>query len=479
MTVEDRSLDIAVIGLGQGGGNLAAQFAQFGYRAIALNTALTDLSALGDGSNRSRLAPEQRLYIGIDGYDGAGGDLNYGRECIRENADRIKKAVMDHAADADVVLITAGLGGGTGSSASELVKTLEDLQLPMVVLATLPSDNESGMAKVNAMRGANALVQMEGLSWIFIDNSRLAEAHSDVPMDRYFETINSVIVEPLDTLNRINSSTELVPIRTLDGEDLRRLILAGGVINYASVELPALEVETVIKCLGDALQTSSIMPSGYALDQVATIGIVIQAPDEVLSRTPYSFFDRLNENIKDTTNGAACYLGVYRNRTKNSRAALHLVCSSQQLPNGILAMVNDARREGGVLRDKLQQTLAPLDVSELEQFDLFRTNLRTGPSQKSRRKRASGWSDLADDEFDVSPGPSRVKRSTATSTPAPASQAHPVESRVQASSVPKSTISVTPTAPGTEPRSALQHPRASEPSHLPPEIEAVLKSDAS
>ena len=47
MTVEDRSLDIAVIGLGQGGGNIAAQFAQFGYRAIALNTALTDLSALG------------------------------------------------------------------------------------------------------------------------------------------------------------------------------------------------------------------------------------------------------------------------------------------------------------------------------------------------------------------------------------------------------------------------------------------------
>ena len=49
MTFDDRSLDIAVIGLGQGGGNLAAQFAQFGYRAIALNTALTDLSALGDG----------------------------------------------------------------------------------------------------------------------------------------------------------------------------------------------------------------------------------------------------------------------------------------------------------------------------------------------------------------------------------------------------------------------------------------------
>jgi cell division GTPase FtsZ len=482
MTVEDRSLDIAVIGLGQGGGNIAAQFAQFGYRAIALNTALTDLSALGDGSNRSRLAPEQRVYIGIDGYDGAGGDLNYGRECIRENAERIRKAVLEHAADADVVLITAGLGGGTGSSASELVKTLEDLQLPLIVLATLPSDNESGMAKVNAMRGTNALVQMEGLSWIFVDNSRLAEAHSDVPMDRYYETINNVIVEPLDALNRMNSSSELLPIRTLDGEDLRRLLLAGGVINYASVELPSLEVDAVLKSLGNALQSSAIMPSGYALDQVATIGIVIQAPDEILSRTPYAFFDRLNENVKETTNGAACYLGVYRNRTKNSQAMLHLVCSSQQLPNGIVAMVNDARREGGVLRDKLQQTLAPLDVSELEQFDLFRTNHRSGVAQKNRNKR-SELSGLVDDEFSVSPGPTRNRRATPSATPSvtPTPSSHPVESRVQASSVPKSTISQSPSAPSAEPRSAHSHPRVTESASasLPPEIEAVLKSDAS
>ena len=451
MTFDDRSLDIAVIGLGQGGGNLAAQFAQFGYRAIALNTALTDLSALGDGSNRSRLATEQRLYIGIDGYDGAGGDLNYGRECIRENAERIRSVVMEHAADADLVLITAGLGGGTGSSASELVKVLDDLNLPVVVLATLPTENESGMAKVNAMRGANALVQMEHVSWIFIDNSRLAEAHSDVPMDRYFETINSVIVEPLDALNRMNSSTELVPIRTLDGEDLRRLLLAGGVINYANVDLESLEVDAVVQRIREALQSSSIMPSGYALEQVATIGIVIQAPDEILSHTPFAFFDRLNEHVKEATGGAACYLGVYRNRNKNSRATLNLVCSSHQLPNGILAMVNDARREGGVLRDKLQQTLAPLDVSELEKFDLFRTNVRTGPAHKSRRGRPA-WPDLSDEGLDA----------TASAITPASRSTHPVESRVQASSVPKSSISVTPAAPGVEPRSAGSHARPTD-----------------
>jgi cell division GTPase FtsZ len=456
MTVEDRSLDIAVIGLGQGGGNIAAQFGQFGYRAIALNTALTDLSALGDGSNRARLAPEQRVYIGIDGFDGAGGDLNYGRECIRENAERIRKAVAEHAADADLVIITAGLGGGTGSSASELVKTLEDLNLPLIVLATLPTENESGMAKVNAMRATNALVQMEGLSWIFVDNSRLAEAHSDVPMDRYFETINSVIVEPLDALNRLNASAELYPIRTIDGEDLRRLLLSGGVINYASVELPPiLESESVIQTVREALQSSSIMPAGYALEQVATIGVVIEAPDEILSKTPFAFFNRLNESIKETTNGAACYLGVYRNRNKNARANLHLVCSSQQLPNGIIAMVNDARREGGVLRDKLQQTLAPLDVSELEQFDLFRTNVRTSSSAKNRRAAAAKTAvDFPDDGFDALSSLRNRRTGTSSTSVTPSSP--------QASSVPKSSISLTPAAPPAETRSSLSHSRPAE-----------------
>jgi cell division GTPase FtsZ len=96
MKPSDRSLDIAVIGLGQGGGNLAAEFARRGYRAMALNTARSDLSSLGVVSQQA-LSEAQRLYIGIDGYDGAGSDLNYGRQCVAENAERIREVVGRHA----------------------------------------------------------------------------------------------------------------------------------------------------------------------------------------------------------------------------------------------------------------------------------------------------------------------------------------------------------------------------------------------
>ena len=494
---DDRALDIAVIGLGQGGGNLAAQFADLGYRVIALNTALTDLSVLGEGTSRTVLKPEQRVYIGIDGYDGAGGDLNYGRECIRENADRIRKAVTDHALNADVVLLAAGLGGGTGSAASELVRTVEDLNLPIVVMATLPTEHESGMAKVNAVRGASALVKLEGLSWIFVDNSRLARRHSDVSMDRYYDTINAVIVSPLDALNRINHATDMRPIRTLDGEDLRRLLLSGGIINYASDQLAMLEVGAVSEKIREALESSSIMPSGYAFGQVATIGIVIQAPEEMLANTPFSFFERLNEHVKESTSGAACYLGVYRTRARGSLARLRLVCSSHQVPDGIVAMVNDARREGSVLRDKLQQTLSPLDLGEIEEFDLFRTSLRTGPGIKGRRK-PPVLPDLSDEGLDISSGMARPlrkgvgerpsaltfrdSRGPLSERPAPSSMTHP-ESRTGTGSEWPAPSSVVPgersvpssVSPSPDPRSGFGIGR-SAPSVPPSQPRSVIPS---
>ena len=119
MKPASKSLEIVVVGLGQAGGNLAAEMTRRGYRSLALNTATTDLDALGRGA--LRLPDEARLYIGIEGYDGAGADLNYGRECLEANAEHIRERVGELAEGADLVLLVAGFGGGTGSGLSVLV----------------------------------------------------------------------------------------------------------------------------------------------------------------------------------------------------------------------------------------------------------------------------------------------------------------------------------------------------------------------
>src|SRR5262245_2049555 len=381
MKPSDRSLDIAVIGLGQGGGNIAAEFARRGYRAMALNTARTDLSALGT-ANHPALSEAQRLYIGIDGYDGAGADLNYGRQCVLESAERIREVVARHTEGADVVLLTAGLGGGTGSAVGELVRVLESLELPITTLTTLPGDQESGIAKVNAVRAVSELVKIPDLGLIFADNARLAQLHGNVTLDEYFERINEIIIEPLDAFNRLNQRDGLHPIRTLDGEDLRTLLMSTGVLNYCQGDLSGLTVEGVSEWVNDALQSSGVMPAGFAMSDIAYLGLVVEASGDLLASTPFTFFNEVSERLKSGTSGAGIYMGVYRNdQMPTHSATLRLLASTPTLPKGIQSVVNAAQREGSALREKLNRSVSSLDLGDLADLDLLPQ--RSGPAQPS------------------------------------------------------------------------------------------------
>jgi cell division GTPase FtsZ len=440
MKPADRALDLVVVGLGQGGGNLAAEFARLGYRAMALNTAHTDLSTLAPGQRGTALAAEQRIYIGIDGYDGAGADLNYGRECITENAERIRQSVLAHAQGADVVILTAGLGGGTGSAVSELVRVLQDLDLPLITLTTLPNEYESGIAKVNAVRAVSDLVKTEGVGWIFADNSRLAQVHGGVSLDKYFEKVNEVIVGPIDAFNKLNNRQGIHPIRTLDGEDFRSLLLSGGVLHMASSTLPMLTVDMVMERIREALSSSSVMPSGFSPEEISYMGVVLEAGEDVLSGTPFSFFEQLNERLKDDTGGGALYMGVYRRDrpVEGGAALLRTICSSKSLPEGVQAMVNDARREGGTLRDKLQRSISSLELGEIEEFDLFKTSTRTQGHTPRRRVTAPP---LNVPEIDMARG-ARGKEPAPRVTP---SRAPKAETSAEPDPEPGAATSVAPT----------------------------------
>ncbi|HEX2729961.1 MAG TPA: hypothetical protein VHM70_00090 [Polyangiaceae bacterium] len=487
MKPSDRALDIAVVGLGQAGGNLATEFARIGYRALALNTAHTDLSTLAPGNREFSLSAEQRIYVGIDGYDGAGADMNYGRECIQENSSRIREAVQSHAQGADVVVLTAGLGGGTGSAVTELVRVLADLDLPMIVLATLPNEHESGIAKVNAVRAVSDLVKQQGIGWIFADNSRLSRAYGGVSLDKYFEKVNSVIIHPLDALNRQNYRQGVHPIRTLDGEDFRALLLSNGVINYSEDALPAFTVEGVITRVRENLQSSKMMPAGFAAEEISYMGIVLEASDEVLRGTPFSFYEQLNENLKDETGGGAIYMGVYRRdkAPEGGAAMLRMIVSTQSLPEGVQTIVNDARREGGTLRDKLQRSMSTLDLGEIEDFDLFKTSMRTSHSTAPAAKRRPQQPDLH-----VSESPARARSTSINPRPAssipPAGRA-PVVAKAQASWEPPPAAPPTEAAQGSD-SAASKAPAAGSdpegelklklPAHIDIENDADRKAEA-
>lgn len=480
MKPSDRSLDIAVIGLGQGGGNLAAEFARRGYRAMALNTARTDLSALG-AAHHPVLSEAQRLYIGIDGYDGAGADLNYGRQCIIESAERIREAVARHTEGADVVMLAAGLGGGTGSAVSELVKVLESLELPLTTLTTLPSDQESGIAKVNAVRAVSELVKIPDLGLIFADNARLAQLHGNVTLDEYFERINEIIIEPLDAFNRLNQREGLHPIRTLDGEDLRTLLMSTGVLNYSEGELRGLSVEGVTQWVKQALENSGVMPAGFAIADIAYLGLVVEASGDLLANTPFTFFNEVSEQLKSGTSGAGIYMGVYRNDQMPSHSAtLRLLASTPTLPKGIQHIVNAAQREGSALREKLSRSVASLELGDIANFDLLPARAAAmpavGPSGRRRARtprRTVTSSNRGQAEsmgnippvVEHTPEPVRMARPTQPSQPSQPQQDYARPSaRVQPEPA-RPSARVQPSAPSAAPPTPVQRSTPAAPAH--------------
>jgi cell division GTPase FtsZ len=386
---DGRSLDLAFVGLGQAGGNLATEFHRRGYRAVALNTARSDLSALDPGGVFPPLPAERRLYIGIDGYDGAGADPAYGSECVQEHAEQIREAIIREASDADAIILTAGLGGGTGSSVRALVNVLEDLELPLLGLMTIPSDSESGIVKVNAVRAINEIVDAPLLGWIFVDNARLAALNQDVSIADYYGHVNGRVAAPIDALNRLNDREDLRSIRSFDGEDLRKLLLSGGVLNYSVVELPEISVEEVVGAIKDSLVASEVMPSGFDVKTVSYLGFVIEASEEILATTPMSTFEKVEQILKQETGGAAIYRGIYRQSEQDQPTVLRFMGACQALPNRIREVLTDARKEGMAIRQKLQIELPSLDLGEIERVELFRPGARNRPSDRPRKRKGA------------------------------------------------------------------------------------------
>lgn len=379
---DPRSLDLCAVGLGQGGGNLAAEWRRRGYRALLFNTAATDLRAL---SHHEGLGVPDELVVDIalEGTEGAGKDPDYGAACVRAHADEIRAAVETRLKGADGLLVCAGLGGGTGSAVPELLRVLEPVDIPIISVATLPSNSESGIAKVNAVRAANSLVAADLAGRVFIDNDRLVGAHGDLDLISWFPAVNARVLAPLDELNRLNRRPEMWSVRTFDGEDLRKVLLSGGVLQTHVARLSAdrgIDAEYLVEVVAACVDGGNHLARGLELSQVAYLALVVTGPEEALRATSMQDFDDAVRELKQRTGGGAVYEGLYV-APDDAPLRAYVLSASLALPTRIQDLLGDARSEGTELARKIQEEIPGLEVSPLEGLELFRTPTRRPVAQ--------------------------------------------------------------------------------------------------
>ena len=237
-------MKIALIGVGQAGGKIAESVlaheastrADFVTDAVAVNSAKADLLGL------RRIPTDKRILIGhsrVKGH-GCGADNELGVRIAEEDVDEIRgaiDAVPVHEVDAFVV--TAGLGGGTGSGAAPVIaRELSTVYTePVYGLGALPGSNEGGIYTLNAARSLQTFVR-EVDNLLVFDND--AWRRSGESLEGGYAAINDEIARRLGVLLGAGEvSKPPVPESVVDASEIINTLQGGGIttVGYATSRL--------------------------------------------------------------------------------------------------------------------------------------------------------------------------------------------------------------------------------------------------
>ena len=209
---------IKVIGLGGGGSNAVSRMMASRFTGVEFIAANTDIQALRTSPAPVKLQLGARLTGGL----GAGSDPEVGRRAAEEDREQIARILEG----ADMVFVTAGLGGGTGTGAAPIVAGVaKELGILTVAVVTKPFTFEG---KKRALQAEQGMAELRGVvdTLITIPNQRLlAVVERGTPLLEAFKVADSVLHQAVQGI----SDLILVPgLINLDFADVRTIMSGMG-----------------------------------------------------------------------------------------------------------------------------------------------------------------------------------------------------------------------------------------------------------
>ena len=232
---------IKVVGVGGGGGNAVNRMMASGLDAIEFIVANTDSEALAQSSAPVRLQIGAKLTKGL----GAGADPNIGRQAALEDTEQLIGALDG----ADMVFVTTGLGGGTGTGAAPVIANLaSELGALTVAVVTKPFGFEGKHRATQAAQGLEEL--RECVDTVII-----------IPNDRLLATIDRTT-----SLTDAFARADDVLLQAIQG--ISDLILMPGLIN-----LDFADVTTIMSGMGLAIMGTGVGGGGNRAVEAAHLAI--------------------------------------------------------------------------------------------------------------------------------------------------------------------------------------------------------------
>lgn len=251
---------IKVFGCGGGGNNTINRITEIGIvgaETIAINTDAQDLLYT---------SADRKILIGRDLTKGlgAGGIPKLGEEAARESEHDIKQAISG----SDMVFVTCGLGGGTGTGAAPIVAEMAKKTGALTVgVVTVPFKMEGQRRYENAILGLDSLKKSVD-TLIVIPNDKLLELAPDLPLHTAFKIADEILTNAVKGVAELVTKAGLV---NLDFADIRTVMGDGGValIGVGESDSDNRAVEAVEKAVSNPLLDVDITGANGALINVA------------------------------------------------------------------------------------------------------------------------------------------------------------------------------------------------------------------
>jgi len=205
--------NIKVIGVGGSGGNAVAHMISKGMEGVDFLCANTDAQDLA----QSNVATKIQMGIDTTNGLGAGMDPDIGSESAKES----KEAIANAISETDMLFITAGFGGGTGTGASPVIAEIaKELGILTVAVVTKPFNWEGDLRAQYAEEGIQELEKQVD-SLIIIPNDKLQSLGKKITLVNAFEAANDVL------LNSVQGIVELITVpglMNLDFADVKKVM---------------------------------------------------------------------------------------------------------------------------------------------------------------------------------------------------------------------------------------------------------------
>ncbi|WP_251344081.1 cell division protein FtsZ [Haloplanus halophilus] len=216
--LEDLQTDITVVGCGGAGGNTVNRMAEEGIKGANLVAANTDVQHLVD------VEADTKILMGEEktGGRGAGSLPQVGEEAAIESQEDIYGAIQG----SDMVFVTAGLGGGTGTGSAPVVaEAARESGALTIAIVTTPFTAEGEVRRTNAEAGLERLRDVAD-TVIVVPNDRLLDSVGKLPVRQAFKVSDEVLMRSVKGITELITKPGLV---NLDFADVKTVMEKGGV----------------------------------------------------------------------------------------------------------------------------------------------------------------------------------------------------------------------------------------------------------